>query len=274
VLLHVAGTWSRHAGFSYSSRRNALYDFDERSTNVDVRIARNFAHGLRAGGLASVLAIDTGTSGASLSPGGEDVVPAFGAFVSVDTLDSSTNPRHGTWLELEVDRLIGDARSWTAILDGRRFQQLTDRHGVSLSSLLTWQSGEVREHLPEYMQFALGGANSVRGWSLGSRIGRNQFISTAEYAYVARPVTPFTVFGINAYAGLQIAAFADVGLTWNDRSDCRPASAIDGYGIDLRVLVPFVDLIRIDVAVGEPGKGATAYLGISLKAARQRQRVR
>jgi hypothetical protein len=38
--------------------------------------------------------------------------------------------------------------------------------------------------------------------------------------------------------------------------------------------VPFVDLIRIDVAWGEPKRGATAYFDISRKAARQRQRVR
>ena len=274
VTTITAGTWSRHAGFSYAKRPNALYDFDERSTSADIRLGRNFAHGLRAGGLASILAIDTGTSGASLSADGEDVLPAVGGFISIDTLDSSTNPRHGTWAEAEVDRLAGDAHSWTVILDGRRFQRLSDRHGFSLTSLAAFQTGAVGADLPEYMQFALGGANSVRGWSLGSRTGRHQFIGTAEYAFVARPVTPFSVFGINAYAGLQIAAFADVGMAWSNQDDRRLGSAIDGYGVGLRVLVPFVDLIRIDVAGGEPGKGATAYLGISLKAARQRQRVR
>jgi len=35
-----------------------------------------------------------------------------------------------------------------------------------------------------------------------------------------------------------------------------------------------VDVIRIDVAWGEPGHGASAYFGVSLKATRQRQRVR
>ena len=268
------GTWSRHAGFSYSKRPNALYDFEERATSADVRLGRNFAHGLRAGGLASILAIDTGSSGASLSADGEDLVPTVGGFVALDGLDSSTNPRHGTWAEFEVDRLSGDASSWTFILDGRRFQRLSDRHGLGLFSLAAFQTGDVGVGVPEYMQFALGGSNTVRGWSLGSRTGRNQFIGTLEYAYVARPVTPFSVFGVNAYAGFQIAAFADVGITWTDRADWRAGSAIDGYGVGLRLLVPFVDMIRIDVAAGEPGKGATAYLGISLKAARQRQRVR
>ena len=163
------GTWMRHIGFSYTSRRNELYDFDERATTADVRIARNWTHGLRTGGTADVLSIDTGSSGASLSADGTDVIPTLGAFVTLDTLDSSTNPRHGTWAEVEVDRLLGDADSWTFILDGRRFQPLSARHGLGLFSLATFQTGEVGVQLPDYLQFALGGANSVRGWGLGSR---------------------------------------------------------------------------------------------------------
>ena len=267
------GTWASHIGISYSSRRNALYDFDERATSAEFRLSRNLARGLRAGGVASLLAIDTGSSGASLSADGTDLVPTLGAFVSLDTLDSSTNPRNGTWAEAEADWVTGDAQSWTFILDARRFQRLAARHGLGLFALTSVQTGAVGTSLPKYLQFALGGANTVRGWGLGSREGPNQFIGTAEYTFVARDVTPFTVFGVNAYAGLQLAAFADLGAAWTGGSEHQDA-AIDGYGVGVRLLVPFVDLIRIDVGWGEPGRGATAYFGISLKAVRQRQRVR
>ncbi len=268
------GTWMRHLGFSYSERRNTLYDFDERTTSADARFARNWRHGLRAGITADVLAIDTGSSGLSLSADGKDVIPTVGAFVTIDTLDSSTDPREGTWAEIEADRLFGDARSWTFILDGRRFQPLSERQGLGLFSLATFQTGELGVYLPDYLQFALGGANTVRGWSLGAQSGRNQFIGTLEYTYVIQPVRAFSVAGVNLYAGLQLAAFGDLGLAWNDRSDFKDSSALDGYGVGLRLLVPFVDLIRLEVAWGEPDRGATAYFGVSLKAARQRQRVR
>ena len=267
------GTWSRHVGVSYSDRRNAIYDFDEKATSADVRFARNFAGGLRLGGTASLLVIDTGGSGASLSDDGSDVVPTLGVFVTRDTLDSSTDPRRGAWIELEVDRATGDASSWTFLADGRGFLPLAARHGLSLSALGTAQTGVVGVGLPEYLQFALGGGNTVRGWGLGSRLGRNQVIGTGEYVFVARKVAPFSVAGVHAYAGVQVAAFADVGAAWNDRHE-HAVSAIDGYGVGLRLLVPFVDLIRLDVAWGEPGRGATVYVGISVKAARQRQRVR
>jgi len=268
------GTWSRHLGFSYSSRRNTLYDFDERATSVDARFARNWRHGLRTGVAAELLSIDTGDSGTSLSPDGTDVIPTIGAFLTFDDTDSSTNPRDGWWAEAQIDRLFGDAGSWTIILDGRRFQRLADRHGLGIFSLATLQTGEVGTSLPEYLQFALGGANTVRGWSLGARTARNQFIGTLEYTYVLQPVRSFSVAGLNLYWGLQLAGFGDLGLAWNDRDDLTGSPALDGYGAGLRVQVPFVDLIRIDVAWGEPAQGATAYFGVSLKATRQRQRVR
>jgi outer membrane protein insertion porin family len=268
------GTWAWHLGFSHSSRRNAVYEFDERATAVDGRFGRNVNHGLRIGATTSLRMFDTGTSGPALSADGLDVIPALGAFVTFDTLDSSTNPRLGTWTEVEVERLTGDARSWTVTLDGRRFQPIAARHGLGLFALATWQSGDVGVSLPEYLQFSLGGANSVRGWRLGTRLGRHQFISGVEYTYVVHPVTPFSVAGLHFYGGLQLAAFADLGLAWNGRDDFDTSRAIDGYGIGLRLLVPFVDVIRLDVAWGEPGQGAVGYFGVSLKPARQRQRVR
>ncbi len=268
------GSWTRHVGFGYTQRRNAIYEFDETTTTVDARFARNWKHGLRTGVTGDILAIDTGSADASLSGDGKDLIPTAGAFLTLDTLDSSTNPRAGTWAEVEVARLFGDANSWTFILDGRRFQRLSERHGLGLFSLATFQTGEVGAGLPTYLQFALGGGNSVRGWSLGSRQGRNQFIGSLEYTYVAQPVRAFSVAGLNLYAGLQVVGFADLGVAADGDGDREGESAIDGYGVGVRFLVPFVDVIRMDVAWGEPGRGASVYFGVSLKAARQRQRVR
>ena len=169
--------------------------------------------------------------------------------------DSSTNPRDGWWAEAEIDRLFGDAGSWTFILDGRRFQRLADRHGLGIFALATLQTGEVGTSLPEYLQFALGGANTVRGWSLGARTARNQFIGTLEYTYVLQPVRSFSVAGLNLYWGLQLAGFGDLGLAWNDWDDLTGSPALDGYGAGLRVQVPFVDLIQARRGVGRTGTG-------------------
>jgi hypothetical protein len=112
----------------------------------------------------------------------------------------------------------------------------------------------------------------MRGWSLGSRTGKNQAIGTLEYLYAIVPVRPFTVFGMNPYGGLQLGAFSDVGVAWTNHF--AASEGIDGYGIGLRVLFPFVDVMRLDVAFGEPGRGAVFAVGVSLKADKQRDRVR
>ena len=162
--------------------------------------------------------------------------------------------------------------SWTFTVDGRRVQPLSARSTLSLVAFAESQSGVVGRDLPEYYQFGIGGTNSVRGWALGSRIGKNQAIATVEYLYSIVPIRTFTVFGRNLYGGIQAAGFSDVGLAWTDRFSA--SDAIDGYGVGLRLLVPFVDVIRLDLAFGEPGGGARFGVGIKLKADKQRDRVR
>ena len=212
VTTITPGTWTRHIGFSYTSRENTLYDFDERATTADVRIARNWRHGLRTGAIADVLAIDTGLVR-------RVAVRRWHGHHS--DARRVRDARHAGLVHQSASRDLGRSRgrsalrgcaargrsSWT---DGR-FQRLTDRHGLGLFSLATFQTGEVGVQLPDYLQFDLGGANTIRGWSLGSRRGRNQFIGTAEYTYVVQPVRAFTVKGLNLYAGLQVVGFADLG---------------------------------------------------------------
>jgi outer membrane protein assembly factor BamA len=64
-------------------------------------------------------------------------------------------------------------------------------------------SGKVGIDIPEYMQFTLGGANTVRGWDLGSRIGKNQFINTVEYWHVLQRMRKYEVWFLKQAIGLQ-----------------------------------------------------------------------
>lgn len=76
------------------------------------------------------------------------------------------------------------------------------------------------------------------------------------------------------YVGLQLAAFAAFGQAWTSAEDFGLDGFIDGYGVGLRVLIPFVDAVCLDVAWGQPGEGLTFHFGIYPKAVMQRQRVR
>ena len=266
------GMWALDARAVYRSRRNELFDFDETSTTISASGGWNWTSRMQVGGSGEFVWFDTGSAEIALSPSGSDHLPAVGLFVTYNSLDPLSNPRVGWFGSVDIARQFGDARSWTLTLDGRRLQPLSARSTLSLVAFAEFQSGVVGTDLPEYYQFGIGGTNSVRGWALGSRIGKNQAIATVEYLYSIVPVRPFTLFGRHLYGGIQAAGFSDVGLAWTDRFSA--SDAIDGYGVGLRLLVPFVDVVRLDLAFGEPGGGARFGVGIKLKADKQRDRVR
>jgi outer membrane protein assembly factor BamA len=99
-------------------------------------------------------------------------------------------------------------------------------------------------------------------------------INTAEYRYTLMKPRAVGFKGFSVYIGLELAAFGDLGLAWNEGRDFRADNFIGGYGFGLRLLVPFVDRIRIDFALGESGRGLRSQFGILEKAVKQRERVR
>ena len=122
------------------------------------------------------------------------------------------------------------------------------------------------------MQFGIGGENSVRGWELGSRVGKNQAIGTVEYR-VLRRAHAF-VYRVRAQ---PLWWHSGRGVQRRRPGVDRPGLILGrdhGYGVGLRLLVPFVDVVRLDLAFGEPGGGARFAVGIRLKADKQRDRVR
>jgi outer membrane translocation and assembly module TamA len=124
------------------------------------------------------------------------------------------------------------------------------------------------------MQFNLGGANSVRGWSLGSRDGKNQWINTLEYWRLLADHQKWKIWFFKFAMGLQLGVFGDAGTAWSGGSDDFRQSWIGGGGLGLRFLVPYIVMFRTDVAVGEEGYNVRFFLGTWEKAEAQRLRVR
>ena len=175
------GMWALDARAVYRSRRNELFDFDETSTTIEASGGWNWTSRMQVGGRAEFVWFDTGSADIALSPSGTDHLPAVGLFLTYNSLDPLSNPRVGWFGSVDIARQFGDAQSWTFTVDGRRVQPLSARSTLSLVAFAESQSGVVGRDLPEYYQFGIGGTNSVRGWALGSRIGKNQAIATVEY---------------------------------------------------------------------------------------------
>jgi outer membrane protein assembly factor BamA len=260
--------------FFQRDRTNKLDDFAEISTEIGTRLGSYWGEHGRIGGLLNFLSLGSDVDGITNSPDNRDNLPKLGVFLGYDSRDLATNPHVGWWNEADVAKTGGDGDYWTFNFDVRRYQPIVRRHTLALFSLTTLQTGEVGKEIPEYMDFHIGGTNTVRGWHFNSQKGKNQFLNTIEYRYTVFGPRAFSVKGFNLQLGIQLAAFGDLGLAWNHSNEFKTNNFIDGYGFGIRLLVPFVNVIRMDFGFGEPGEGMNFHFALWEKPVMQRARVR
>jgi len=100
----------------------------------------------------------------------------------------------------------------------------------------------------------LGGAYSVRGWHVPNnnlfesgeqdyRFGMNWITSSIE---TRQTVIPRFVTKFNNEFGLSIAAFADIGVVNNKKSNLFNQSPIIGLGVGIRIPWPVIKSLRLD----------------------------
>lgn len=262
----------------YRDRYDEIYEYNENSLEVAFRFGRTFGAHSRGGLQGLYLNMKSDVDGITLSDDNDDHLHAAGFFLGRDSRDSWSNPHRGWWTELDVlkigGRLGGDGDWWRVILDLRHYQPIKPRHTLALFSYASAQTGEVGEDLPVYLSYTIGGTNTVRGWDLAAREGKNELIGTAEYRYVFREPQSFNIFGATFHLGLETAVFGDVGIVWDDEDSFRSDNVIAGGGIGLRLLVPFVRVVRFDVAYGESGGRLSLHIGGFEKVEKQRERIR
>lgn len=119
------------------------------------------------------------------------------------------------------------------------------------------QVGTVIGDLPPYEAFALGGTDSVRGYSSGELgSGRSFLQATAEYRF---PILSIVGGALFLDFGTDLGTADNVpGEPANVRD--KPGSGF-GYGVGLRVQSP-LGPIRIDYGFGSEGDGGRFHFGI------------
>jgi outer membrane protein assembly factor BamA len=256
---------------SMGNHFNELDQFEQDTIDLDSRLGFRSSEQWRSGAIFQIYDVGSDKSGITLSSDNHDSFQSFGGITEFDNRDSWREPSRG-WLN-SVDALwtTGSGQYATLNLDVRRYQPVASRQTIVATALLTVRSGVEGVDFPTYADFALGGENTVRGQPFAKRRGKNQFISTIEYRYGVVPTQSFRVFGLDLYGGLALAAFTDIGSAWTNSADSFSDSFIGGGGIGLRLYIPYVNMIRLDLSVGS---GVHAGLGINEKAVAQRNRVR
>jgi len=241
-------------------RDNVLDEFGETAFEFTPRVGSYIGNAGRASLLFSYMQIESDEPGHTLSLSNRDQLVRLGGSLGFDTRDSWGDPHRGWLNEIELIRtggpLQGEGDFWTSHLDLRRFQPLGNQT-VAVAGLLSLQSSKGGSTLPEYEDYHLGGSNSIRGYRVGelgrSLHGRNQLLLTAEYRGQLIPSREYVILGLAGDLGLSWALFADSGIAWNEAEEFDGSRFKTGVGLGLRVLMPAVDMTRLDIGVGEEG---------------------
>jgi outer membrane protein assembly factor BamA len=266
---------------AFLERTDTLNEFEEKSNELTLRPSRFLGEHGRLGAGFQFLTVESDRDGKTLSPTNKDTLVTLEASIGWDTRDSWNNPKAGWRNELVVKKtggaLGGEGDFWTLILDIRRWQQTAARQRVMLSGLMSLQSGEVGIDIPEYLQYRLGGANTIRGYDiekLGRTLfGRNQLIGTAEYSFRVVPMRRFDFWKLSFRLGLELALFGDVGVAWSESRDLNSKRTRAGGGAGVRLLIPGNEMVRVDFGWSPEG-GFRVHLAGGTKPERQRGRLR
>jgi outer membrane protein assembly factor BamA len=274
---------SLDAVVSDDRRYDTLNDFREHSREVSPWIGRWLGDAGRVAATVSWFQMNSDRDGVTISPDRRDEYLRYGVRGGVDTRDSWRNCTGGWHSELLLlwydGEVLGASGSWPLFeADLRRYQPLGGRRNtLVIGGLFSFQDGQADTEIPRYLQYRMGGANSVRGYDievLGQELfGRNQMIVTLEYQREVAPLRELRFGKWSISAGLDLAVFADVGSAWNRAAEFTTGTTRSGFGVGLRFLVPAVNEIRTDVAIGEDG-GVHFHLGIGEKLSAQRSRLR
>jgi outer membrane protein insertion porin family len=268
-------------------RDQVILQFEENSYEITPWVGTWFGKHGRLAGSVGWFQMNSDSSGRTLSPDNQDNFMRVAGRLGYDNRDSWLNPHRGWWHELQLmkagGRLPGDGDFWAVDLDLQRYQPITPRNTLVLGWLTSLQTGQVNVDVPSYLQYFMGGANSIRGYEfdeLGRDLfGKNQMIVTVEYQYLVTDIRPIPIWKWAIAAGLEVAVFSDTGIAWEKDPSLGEDDSFSwdrfktGVGVGLRLLVPSVDVVRVDMAVGEDGN-LIFHFAVWPKLYAQRLRVR
>jgi len=270
--------YSYRAEYFHRERTNELLEFKERTDEVFFELRKTASGDMRTGLRFRYIGLRADRNGVTLGDDRSDAIPSLGLFIQHDSRNG-VYPTGGWFADIEVGRygiLGGDGQWWRLDLDARHYVGLPFlgwRHSLALTTFASLQNGVIGETIPAHQEFYIGGTNSVRGWSLGSRQGKHQWLTTVEYWFRLVEQQTWRFWFVRWRMGCQIGVFGDVGTAWS-APDELDQNWIGGYGAGFRLTMPVVTMLRIDLAVGEADAGVRLFVGGGEKADAQKLRVR
>ena len=244
--------------FGHNVRQNELLDFEETTDLFQLAGGTYLGDQGRLSANAGYLGVQSDQDSITLNPDNHDRMYFGSVILGQDSRDSWTVPRNG-WKNqwINVSYVGGDADFWTFQFDMNRYLPIGKHQAIAFGPLFSYQTGTVNVDVPQYLQYFMGGANTIRGYKLldlGKELfGKNQLIVNVEYRWDFFPMRGFQILKWEVSAGLQLAGFADAGIAWSESRDFSLDRARFGFGAGVRLMLPVLETIRFDVGVSQYG---------------------
>jgi len=267
--------------YFHRNRENVIGDFYETADEVRLWLRVPLSTTTSLTPSYEFLSIQSDKDGVTLGEDNRDLSNRFGLAIGFDTRDAITDTRQGWNNEIKMSHdsdIFGSTTAFSQLdVDLRRYISLSEKRGQSLGlfALLSMRSSEVGEGIAPWQRFGIGGTNTVRGWEFAAKQGKNQLLTFVEYNWTL--ITPRLLklpLNIKYRGGLQVSAFFDVGIGWDESQQFSTKEFIAGGGVGVRLLLPIISLARFDLGVGQPGVFMRIHIGSWEKAEMARKRVR
>jgi outer membrane protein assembly factor BamA len=113
--------------------------------------------------------------------------------------------------------------------------------------------------IPIYDRVYLGYSERIRGHFFEKFEGENMAIASVVFRMPLLPIRYFNLRDIsylsNLKFGISLGFFIDTGLTWFQQDKIRASMLQSGYGMGIHLHLPYVNLLRFELAFDEESRG-------------------
>ncbi len=281
-------------GFHFAIQRVRDLSFANIDSTVNQRrIGGSWSIGRRFG-LFTYLSLNIGYTEIKLSPrvneafepSGREHLPSAGLAFTYDRRDLFEYPRSGVFVKLWAQQTGFNSEHvhfWRYGADLRGYKKIYG--GLSLGARV--MTNLAQNEIPFYERVFLGYSNRVRGHfnrnendkirpplaeALGNKTnlfkdeGENLIFASAELRFPILPVryvningsSPLGEYLQNLKFGLSAGIFFDYGRVWfQEPPQDRPRRVLPpqrGYGFGLHIHLPYINLLRLELAFDEEGR--------------------
>lgn len=248
------------------NRSTSLPEFYEQRREINLQLSRRFGLYLTVtGGLAlSTLSSDPYIPGATISANNKDLLMELSGAVSYNNLDLYEFPHKGYFTRIYLRKIgfPGMEVNYTRLRYSiRKYFPMTSRSTVTAMYLSEFSFGR---KIPVYDLIYLGYYDRIRGHFNEVYEGENKMMAGIAYRFKLRKISYYTwkgapkIFGSNfenMKFGISTGVFANSGIIWRNSQSINSGTLLNGFGFSVYFHVPFINLLRLDIAFNGRMKG-------------------